>query len=193
MLYRSPLSCFYTTPCASKNQPFLVRFSPSMMRHMHTNIDTSATGRTTGDGVGDRYNIPDAAKVLGLSEEAVRQRVKRGTLNSIKVDGKLYILLGPAATTDTSGDQGQPFNDTSNDTSRLVDTLESEITHLRRQLEQANERDRENRRIIAALTQRIPELEPAREAPSEPRESPTTPSEEQGNGEPPEQEKRSWW
>jgi len=160
-----------------------------MMRHMHTNIDTSATGHTTGHGVGDRYNIPDAAKVLGLTEEAVRQRVKRGTLNSIKVDGKLYVLLEPAATTDTSTDQEQPVNDRS----RLVDTLESEITHLRRQLEQANERDRENRRIIAALTQRIPELEPAIDVTPESRESPTTSSEEQGNGESPETEKRSWW
>jgi hypothetical protein len=66
---------------------------------------------------------------------------------------------------------------------------------LREQLAEAHAANRENRRIIAALTQRIPELE----APSEPREAPVTASEDRG-GLPSEQEKRSelrwprpWW
>jgi hypothetical protein len=122
---------------------------------MQTNGDSSTTDQATGHGSVQRYSIPEAAKILSLTEEAVRQRVKRGTLDSIKVEGKLYVLLDV---------------DTSNDTSRLVDTLEDEVAHLRRQLEQANERDRENRRIIAALTSRIPELPSG--SPPEPRESP---------------------
>jgi hypothetical protein len=40
--------------------------------------------------------------------------------------------------------------------------MRSRIESLERQLEQANERDRENRRIIAALTSRIPEIEAPR-------------------------------
>jgi hypothetical protein len=48
----------------------------------------------------------------------------------------------------------------------------------------------ELRRIIAALTTRIPELE----APPEPRDAPVTPSEDSGKGEtPPDTEKHSWW
>ncbi len=38
----------------------------------------------------------------------------------------------------------------------MLSAKQEEITYLRRQLNEANERDRENRRIIAALTQRIP-------------------------------------
>ena len=49
----------------------------------------------------------------------------------------------------------------------LFESLQARIADLREQLEQAHERDRENRRIIAALTQRIPELPPG---PSEGRE-----------------------
>jgi hypothetical protein len=46
----------------------------------------------------------------------------------------------------------------------LMTQMQSRIDSLERQLAQANERDRENRRIIAALTQRIPELpSPAQE------------------------------
>jgi hypothetical protein len=63
--------------------------------------------------------------------------------------------------------------------------MQARIDSLERQLEQANERDRENRRIIAALTQRIPEL-PAGAPPatsSEPRESPEmADDEQQGRG-----------
>jgi hypothetical protein len=65
---------------------------------------------------------------------------------------------------------------------------------LRRQLDHANERDRENRRIIAVLTSRIPELE----APSEPREAHMTLAEGEDRGArvPPEPqepaERRSW-
>jgi hypothetical protein len=163
-----------------------------MMRHMQTNSDTSTTGHTTRHGEGKRYNIPEAAKVLGLTEEAVRQRVKRGTLNSIKVDGKLFVLLESDVSTNTSSDQGQLVIDTSTDTSRLVDALESEVTHLRRQLEQANERDRENRRIIAALTSRIPELLPG--SMPEPREASETVTEGAAKDHlPPKPEQRRSW
>jgi hypothetical protein len=176
-----------------------------MMRHMQPHgdmlSDTSTTGRSTGHRLGQRYSIPDAAKVLDLTEEAVRQRVKRGTLDSIKVDGKLFVLLD----TDTSQDQsnrekrpvdhtlGHRLNDTSNDTSRLVDALEDEVAHLRRQLDQANERDRENRRIIAGLVQRVPELE----AVPEQRESPVIVADNSGNGTSKDDQgapqRRSWW
>jgi anti-sigma-K factor RskA len=61
--------------------------------------------------------------------------------------------------------------------SELVAELRTHVADLREQLEQAHERDRENRRIIAALTQRMPELE----APGqEPPESPTEATEQPG-------------
>ena len=51
--------------------------------------------------------------------------------------------------------------------------MQARIDDLRAQLEQANEANRENRRIIAALTSRIPELEAPQGTPQEePRESP---------------------
>jgi hypothetical protein len=186
------------------------------MRHMETNGDRSETEHATpptGRGTSERYKIPDAAKVLNITEEAVRQRVKRGTLDSVKVNGSLFVLLNASdRSSDTSTHQqpvddvsndrsGDTSEDTSEDTSRLVDALESEIAHLRLQLEQANDRDRENRRIIAALTTRIPELPSGSSgSSSEPREWPMTASEEADQGrtppgsqEPPEPHKRTWW
>jgi hypothetical protein len=80
----------------------------------------------------------------------------------------------------------------------LVDELRDRVRFLEGQLEQANERDRENRRIVAALTSRIPAIE-ASEAPEEP-EAPETAEEQQGRGEPrpdapgpQEGAQRPWW
>jgi hypothetical protein len=72
--------------------------------------------------------------------------------------------------TDRPGDTSQP----------LVEEIRGRIESLERQLEQANERDRENRRIIAALTSRIPAIE----APADEREAPETVGEQQDMGKP---------
>jgi len=159
---------------------------------MSTNGDTSATGHAMRHKLSQRYSIRDAAKTLGLTEEAVRQRVKRGTLDSIKVGGSLFVLLETDTSSDRSNDREQPVREGASDTSsglstdmsRLVENLEDELAHLRRQLEQANERDRENRRIIAALTTRIPELPPPREhnASSDVSGSPVSFSDAEGSG-----------
>jgi hypothetical protein len=58
--------------------------------------------------------------------------------------------------------------------------MQGRIDFLERQLEEAAERDRENRRIIVALTSRIPAIE----APSEASEAAEAAEEQQGRGEP---------
>src|SRR5215204_5915097 len=40
-----------------------------------------------------RYTVQEAAEVLGTSVDAVRGRIRRGTLDSLKVDGVVYVLL----------------------------------------------------------------------------------------------------
>jgi len=74
--------------------------------------------------------------------------------------------------------------------------MQGRIDSLERQLEEAAERDRENRRIIAALTSRIPAIE----APQEARESPETVEEEPERAQPRpttararERAQRPWW
>jgi hypothetical protein len=74
--------------------------------------------------------------------------------------------------------------------------MQGRIDSLERQLEEAAERDRENRRIIAALTSRIPAIE----APQEASEAHETAEEQQGRGLPRsategarEGARRPWW
>ena len=112
-----------------------------------------------------RYTVQDAADMLGITTGAVRNRLSRGTLRSVKDSGRVYVLL-PA--------------DTSRDTDRDTDRTDELIATLREQLAAERRANEENRRIIAALTQRIPEIEPPREPVSAPPESPTAATEQPG-------------
>ena len=156
--------------------------------------------RSSADHAGDRagtkrrYTVAEAAGVLGLSAEAVRSRLARGTLEGTKENGTVYVVL--------DADQAHPNGDradarTAAQTALLVDALRDQVEDLRRRLDSAEEANRENRRIIAALTQRIPELEAPRNGPRDGHETPAAgpqgadprPANEGGAGE----AQRSWW
>ncbi len=129
----------------------------------------------------NRVTVADAAQLLGLSAEAVRMRIKRGTLASEKVGGTVYVLLESDLThtgTDQTGDQTVDQTSVLTvDQTALVDALQAEVQFLREELQRREEvHTEENRRkdtIIAQLTRRIPELGPA----AEPRSASETPPE----------------
>ena len=116
----------------------------------------------------DRVTVQEAAQRLGISQDAVRQRVRRGSMRHDKDDkGRVYVYLNPTNTRptivhDTSGDT---VGDTVHDASRneLVTELRDRIHFLEAELGDRKEESRRKDHIIAALTQRIPELEPASE------------------------------
>jgi predicted transcriptional regulator len=99
----------------------------------------------------NRVTVQEAARSLGITEQAVRKRVKRGTLEHDNEAGRVYVYL----------DAGyEPSRDTvTNPEDERVAGLQAHIADLQRQLEEANTRDRENRRLLAAALERIPELE----------------------------------
>lgn len=156
-----------------------------------------------------RMDLKEAAAELGITSEAVRRRAKRGTLASeTGEDGRLYVWL-PDVPDAGSHDR---VHDRSHDGSHagphdgraqhlpeaLLERFEDENDFLRRELERLHRELERKDAILLTMAQRIPELEPAREAPSEPRESDVSASEERGGADvPPEgqgQEKRSsWW
>jgi hypothetical protein len=138
-----------------------------------------------------RVTVKEAAELLGVSEHAIRQRIRRNTLESDKdADGRVYVLLD--VDNELSGETSGKASDEQSDVNP-VQMLREQNQILREQLDEAHAANRENRRIIAALTQRIPAIE---EAP-EPRESPVSASNDAGNGSPPENQgrvpERSWW
>jgi hypothetical protein len=120
--------------------------------------------------------------MLGISPEAVRARIKRGTLTKEKgEDGTVYVWLDadqPQWDGDRAGDgtDAQPL---------IVARLENEVEFLRRELERKDH-------LLAMALERIPALE---EASPQPRESPETVSEESGKDDVPSEkdERVSWW
>jgi hypothetical protein len=126
-----------------------------------------------------RMRVYDAAHRLGISEDAVRMRVKRGTLDAQREGGRLYVVL-----------EGEPTPEPADRTDELLNELRDRV----RSLEEAN---RENRRIIAALTARIPAIE----APPDATEAPETATAQPGRvgpqteveGPQTDAERRSWW
>ena len=139
-------------------------------------------GRYSGGSpeANQRLTVREAADQLGISEAAVRNRIKRGTLQAERESGRVYVLLAGAVHRD------EP-TDTPADESALVAVL-------REQLAAEREANRENRRIIAGLIERIPELE----APPEPQDTPSEarPRSDEGIGtqEPEEAtERRPFW
>jgi excisionase family DNA binding protein len=130
-----------------------------------------------------RVTTKEAAEALGISIEAVRKRIERGQLGHERVDGRVYVYLDV--------DQTESGPDVEVESTALISEMNARIELLERQLEQANERDRENRRLLAAALERIPpQLEPPAETPSDERESPVPKTE----GDSPTLERPSpWW
>jgi hypothetical protein len=128
------------------------------------------------DGTNVRMTVAQAAQALGISAEAVRQRVRRGTLPTEKSeDGTVFVLVDTERTRTDADGTGDGTTDTAFIEAHLNHALD-EVRFLRKELATRNEELRRKDHIIAALTERIPELE----APPEPRESPETASEEPG-------------
>jgi hypothetical protein len=100
-----------------------------------------------------RTTVSEAAELLGISAEAVRGRIRRGTLPVEREGGTVYVLLDPTHQDRTNADQHRTTGDQPGD---RTDLLIAELQDRVRSLEDAN---RENRRIIAALTSRIPAIE----------------------------------
>ncbi len=124
-------------------------------RHRLRPVDENADGRRDVDQ--DRLTVPAAAGVLGVTVDAVRKRIQRGTLISEKdPDGRVYVLLDTNLDTDTPRSERDAIKD-----ERVLD-LREQVEYLREQLDQEREARTEERRrhdtIIAQLTQRIPEL-----------------------------------
>ena len=129
--------------------------------------DDQSQHRTDSTSSHRRVTVPEAARILGISPEAVRARIQRGTLIKEKdTDGTVYVQLDANRT--RSNGKGKP--DARHSALRpngaetavegaIVEVLQDQITFLRNQLDQEREANRENRRIIAGLVQRVPELE----------------------------------
>ena len=129
-----------------------------------------------GQRLGRRVTLTQAAEILGLSRDAVRMRVRRGSLESEKgEDGRVYVFLEPDQARAQDA-RPQAEDETSATWATLVDELRDQVHYLRDQHRREQDAHAEARRIIAALAQRIPEIEAPSTASHSPQERPEKPS-----------------
>ena len=139
----------------------------------------------------DKLTVAQAADRLGVTQDAVRKRIARGTIRHEKgYEGRIFVYLDTfERESKTVQDNGQDVGSktvSDADQDKYTRSLEDQVDFLRRELERKDT-------IIMSLTQRIPELE----ASPEPREGHGTASEEVAKSTAPQEqqnpsERRSW-
>jgi hypothetical protein len=144
---------------------------------------------------GRRYTVTEASEILGITVEAVRGRIKRGTIEHERTDEGVFVWID----TDQPTTSSRPDEDRLDDRERLVEALREQVADLREQLAAERDANSENRRLLAAALERIPAIE----APEDTGEAPGTReprSTAEGQQEPtsqaqasPQEEQRSWW
>jgi hypothetical protein len=134
----------------------------------------------TSRGV-SRLRVPEAAQALGISPEAVRNRLSRGTLNSERERGTVFVLLEADRVRHTGDIPSDRPADMSHE-APLIEEMREHLEDLRTQLEAERQAHSEARRLLAAALERIPAIEAP--ASPEPSEAPTTATEQPGSAEP---------
>src|ERR687885_1781790 len=92
-----------------------------------------------------RVTVEDAAKLLGVSIDAVRKRIERGTLKSEKTDGSRYVLLDNDM---SAQDADRTAPDT--DMTALVSSMQDQIDTLKQELEDWKEQALRKGRQVGA-------------------------------------------
>ena len=143
----------------------------------------------------EHLTIQEAAHRLGVSESAVRKRIKRGTLKREKTeDGRVLVYMEPSAP--GTEEVRTPERDA------LISQMEKRVAFLEHELEVRSEEIRRRDTIIMNMTEAMKALSPpTQETPPDERESPQRVGEEPERAEQPrpdasgdqEGARRPWW
>ncbi len=159
------------------------------------------TGQHTGRHTGRRLTVAQAAEALGVTVDAIRSRIKRGSIAYVREGGRVYVLLGDDQGA-TSRDQGSAqyagHHDGDQDPDHHRDDHRDELVEeLRNRVRYLEEESRRKDHLLAAALERIPAIEAPRDAPHAPetvvddagevRSHPATEEAQEGSERPP------WW
>ena len=108
--------------------------------------------------------VQEAARRLGVKDDAIRKRIQRGTLEHDKgEDGRVYVYLEPSPVVSRDAQGGKAAQDAAYDA--FLVGLQEQVSYLRSVLQEERDARKRADTIIAQLTrandalaQRMPEL-----------------------------------
>jgi len=116
-----------------------------------------------------KLTVPKAAKALGISENAVRQRAKRGQIRTEKKGGRVYVVISPKDLAKTNGEDQRETNALA----AALQAKDEEIVRLVKQLEDAEKRANDamglverEQAIVMSAHQRLEQLMTQKALPS---------------------------
>lgn len=161
---------------------------------MQTAVWRVSTYGQGGTAIARRVDVKQAAKILGISSEGVRQRIRRGSLESEKdTDGRVYVFLNEEDVDDTRSEH---------DTHNAITRLENEVAFLRGEVATRDAEIQRRDAILMNMTEAMKALSPPQETPpgtpSDASESRKTAAEGEGRGNgrgesETGEKRRSWW
>jgi hypothetical protein len=105
----------------------------------------------------ERVSVPQAADHLGTTVDAIRKRVKRGTIPYERDErGRVWILLDTGRPRQDAPGQRQDTGQPQSDSTALISAKDETIAALREQLEAERHAHAEARRLLMAALERIP-------------------------------------
>ena len=123
------------------------------------------TGQHTGRHTGRRLTVAQAADALGVTVDAIRSRIKRGSIAHVREGGRVYVVLGDDQGA-TSVDQGSAQHAGHHDDERHRDVHRDELLEeLRNRVRYLEEESRRKDHLLAAALERIPAIEAPRDVP----------------------------
>jgi hypothetical protein len=97
-------------------------------------------------------DVKQAAEILGISSEGIRQRIRRGSLESEKdTDGRVYVFLKEEAHDGTESERSADA---------VITRLEDEVEFLRRELATRDEEIRRRDAIMLSLSEGLKAINP---------------------------------
>ena len=99
-----------------------------------------------------RLAIAEASDLLGISKDAIRMRIKRGTIRSEKTDDRVHVWPNDVPDADQNTDANA-------DSTAPIAAKDETIRTLREQLGSERGADEENRRLLAGPIERMPALD----------------------------------
>ena len=124
----------------------------------------------TGPPSRQRVSVDEAARALGLTVDAVRKRVQRGTIEHEKDRaGRVRIILdspdNASTLQDASPDSTGQANALIAAKDETIQELRGRVQRLEREVDTRNEEIRRRDHLLAAALERIPALEAPQDAP----------------------------